>query len=45
MGDDGEKKWLAYVLGGFFGCVAVFWCWNVNYQEITWKDFVNKYIN
>ncbi|XP_051175471.1 AFG3-like protein 2 [Leptopilina boulardi] len=45
MGDDGEKKWLAYVLGGFFGCVAVFWCWNVNYQEITWKDFVNNYLN
>ncbi|XP_043474966.1 AFG3-like protein 2 [Leptopilina heterotoma] len=49
MGDkpfnSGDKKWIPYAVGGFTCCIILATLVNSKQREITWKDFLNNYLN
>lgn len=34
-----------YGVAGVLGLISVIAYYNMSYKEITWKDFVNKYVS
>lgn len=43
-GDSDKEKWILYGLSGALALVSVLAYYNMSYKEITWKDFINKYV-
>ncbi|XP_025424252.1 AFG3-like protein 2 [Sipha flava] len=44
-GDSEKEKWLLYGVAGVLGLISIIGYYNMTYKEITWKDFVNNYLN
>lgn len=44
-GDPEKEKWILYSVAGAIGLVSLLAFYNMSYKEITWKDFVNNYLN
>ncbi|XP_050422678.1 AFG3-like protein 2 [Adelges cooleyi] len=44
-GDSDKEKWILYSVAGAIGLISLFAFYNMSYKEITWKEFVNNYLN
>lgn len=44
-GDSDKEKWILYGVAGVIGMISLLAFYNMSYKEITWKDFVNNYLN
>lgn len=44
-GDSEKEKWILYSVAAVIGLLSLFAFYNMSYKEITWKDFVNNYLN
>ncbi|CAI6373943.1 unnamed protein product [Macrosiphum euphorbiae] len=43
--DSDKQKWNLYGVAGVIGIISLLASYNSRYKEITWKDFVNNYLN
>ncbi|XP_050541480.1 AFG3-like protein 2 [Daktulosphaira vitifoliae] len=44
-GDSERDKWILYGVAGTITLISLYAFYNMSYKEITWKDFVNNYLN
>ncbi|VVC27783.1 Hypothetical protein CINCED_3A025476 [Cinara cedri] len=44
-GDSEKEKWILYSVAAAIGLVSLISFYNRSYKEITWRDFVNNYLN
>jgi len=44
-GDSEKDKWILYGAAGVVSLIGLLAFYNMSYKEITWKDFVNNYLN